>query len=270
MIQTSRKESNSPRQNRGSQMKRKNSMEDSIAERIDRLSPNKRALIALQVERKRRDHLLRHEIIRHRGAESYPLSFAQEALWFLHHLAPESPFYNEYLMTEITGQLNVAALEECLKEHVRRHETLRTTFTSSGGQILQVISSPKSFYLPIVDLRYLPTLAVDQHAMELARQEVRRPFDLSQGSMPRVSLLWLSDERYLLLIATHHLLADHWSISVFFRELSEIYDAFSRGSASTLSELQLQYGDFALWQRESFQGELLDVQLSYWKEQLAG
>ena len=206
--------------------------------------------------------------------ESEPLSpatsYAQERLWFLDQLIADSSVYNVHNVARIKNRLNTRALEQTLNEIVRRHESLRTTFATVDGQPFQVISPTASLELPIVDLRDLPQEGRYDEALRAAAVEAKRPFDLSSGPLFRATLIRLADDDHILLLVMHHIVSDGWSVGVFTREMSTLYQAFSTGKPSPLPELPIQYADFAVWQREWLQGEVLDTQLSYWKQQLEG
>jgi amino acid adenylation domain-containing protein len=199
-----------------------------------------------------------------------PLSFAQQRLWFLDQLEPARSVYNVPAVVRMTGKLNVAALVESLDEIVRRHEALRTHIVAAGGRLVQVVAPAKALTLRVVDLQGLPAAEREEQAMQLARGEAQRPYDLSRDLMLRGTLLCLDDEEHALLLTVHHIAFDGWSLGLFFRELAALYDAFCAGKASPLPELPLQYADFAHWQREWLQGEVLEKQLSYWQQQLEG
>jgi len=198
------------------------------------------------------------------------LSFAQQWLWFLDQVDPENPYYNTPIAVRLAGQLNVAALEQSLRELARRHEALRTTFASVEGQPFQVIDLAPSldWTLPVVDLRELPESERQAEARRLTEAEARRPFDLEHGPIWRARLLRLDPAEHVLLLTIHHVAFDGWSMGVLFRELAALYEAFSEGKPSPLAELPIQYADFAVWQRQWLQGEALEGQLSYWKRQL--
>ncbi len=200
----------------------------------------------------------------------FPLSFAQERLWFLDQFEPDSPFYNIPAAVHLSGRLDVVALEQTLNEIVRRHESLRTTFGTMDGKPIQIISPSLTLNLPIVDLRDLPEDEREAEAMRLANEEAKRPFNLSRGPLLRVTLLRLDEEEYLVLLTMHHIISDGWSIGVFIGELTTLYKAFSCGKPSPLPELPIQYADFAHWQREWLRGEVLEAQLDYWKRHLDG
>ncbi|MEG4234725.1 amino acid adenylation domain-containing protein [Microcoleus sp. Pol11C3] len=199
-----------------------------------------------------------------------PLSFAQQRLWFLDQLMSGTPLYNLPNALVLKGSLNVTALEQSLSEIVRRHEALRTTFSAVNGQPIQVIHAPVTLLLPIVDLRELPETEREVEAQRLATEEGQRPFDLVNEQLLRVKLLHLGEEEHLLLLTMHHIVSDGWSIGVFMRELTALYEAFSTEKSSSLPELPIQYADFAAWQNEWLVGEVLDVQLNYWKRHLGG
>ena len=201
--------------------------------------------------------------------ELLPLSFAQLRLWFFDQLEPGNSFYNIFTALRLTGCLDEVALEKTLSEILRRHETLRTTFSMVEGRPVQVISPAATVQIPIVDLRGLAESEAQLLVQEHAREEAQRPFDLAGGLMIRACLLRLADEEHVLLFTMHHIASDGWSIGVLVREVVTLYDAYSNSKPSPLPELALQYADFAQWQREWLQDTVLDSQLSYWKKQLA-
>ncbi|HEX8852524.1 MAG TPA: condensation domain-containing protein, partial [Pyrinomonadaceae bacterium] len=199
-----------------------------------------------------------------------PLSFAQQRLWFLDRLEPESVAYNLPAAIRLTGRLDVDALEQSLREIIRRHESLRTTFGEVNGQPLQVISPTQPFSMEVLDLSGLEATEREARAHALASEEAQRPFNLARGPLLRASLLKLGDDEHIALFTMHHIVSDGWSIGVLMREVTALYAAFVEGRPSPLPELSIQYADFAAWQREWLQGETLDEQLAYWKQQLAG
>jgi amino acid adenylation domain-containing protein len=210
------------------------------------------------------------ETIRRRGASSAPLSFAQQRLWLLDQLEPESSAYNLAAPVRLRGVLAPALLARCLSEIARRHESMRTHFELRGGDPVQVISPISAFPLPLIDLSGLPAAAREPEGWRLARLDASTRFDLGRGPLARAHLLRLGGEEHLLLVSMHHVVSDGWSIGVLFRELSVLYEAFVAGRPSPLGELPIQYADFALWQREWLQGPALREQLAYWRQQLQG
>lgn len=195
-----------------------------------------------------------------------PLSFTQERLWFLDRLSPGSAAYNIPFALRLRGSLNISALERSIQEIVRRHEALRTTFTTQEGKPVQVISPPPTdWQLNVIDLS---DSEKREQMQRLVREEARQPFNLDRDSLWRASLLKLDAEDHLLLITVHHIVFDGWSEGILWRELTSLYAAFSAGNPSPLAELPVQYGDFAVWQRQWLQGEFLEALLSYWQQQL--
>jgi amino acid adenylation domain-containing protein len=205
---------------------------------------------------------------RERGPVS-PMSFAQQRLWFLDQLEPGSAFYNIPLAVRMRGQLKVRALEQALSEIVRRHEALRTTFRSEGGEPVQVVGAPYEVELQVEDLSGLGEEEREAMSRRLAAAEAWRPFDLSAGPLLRVRVLRLAEDEHVLLLTMHHIVSDGWSMEVLFKELTTLYEAFSEGKQSPLTELPAQYADYAAWQRNYLQGEMLERQLAYWRERLA-
>jgi hypothetical protein len=199
-----------------------------------------------------------------------PLSFAQQRLWFLDQLMPGSIAYNITGAARLTGPLNIAALEQSLTEVLRRHEVLRTTFRAVDGQPFQSLAPAKPFILPVVDLEHLPEAEREAEARRLATEQAHQSFDLAKGPLFRASLLRLGEEDHIVQCAMHHTVSDGWSMTIFNKEIGSLYHSFSTGQPSPLPELPIQYADFAHWQREWLQGEVLEAQLSYWRKQLAG
>ncbi|MDT5296661.1 MAG: hypothetical protein QOJ76_3541, partial [Acidobacteriota bacterium] len=199
-----------------------------------------------------------------------PLSYAQQRLWFIDQLEPGNPAYNMPAAVRLRGTLDVAALESALSEVVRRHETLRASMTTIDAQPAQLIGPPLPVRLPPTDLRHVARDEREAEARRLATEEAQRPFDLSAGPLLRARLLRLDEADHVLLFTMHHIVSDGWSVKVLVREVSALYEAYARGAESPLPGLQVQYGDYAAWQREWLQGEALDTQLAYWKRQLEG
>lgn len=199
-----------------------------------------------------------------------PLSFAQQRLWFLDQLQPGNPFYNLYSAVRLKGELDVFALEQSFNEVVRRHEALRTVFPNVNGKPAQVIMPAAKLALHFKDLRELPESEREAEAMRLATEDVQRPFDLTRGPLLRLTLMQIGEQEHMLVLCIHHIVSDGWSSRVLIRELVLLYEDFSTGQRSHLPELPIQYADYARWQREWLQGDVLEAQLDYWRKQLAG
>ena len=197
-----------------------------------------------------------------------PLSFAQERLWFLEQLEPGSSAYNICRAARLTGPLNVEVLESSLNEIVRRHEVMRTTFQIADGQPAQIIASELQASIKLIELFWLSNAESDTEVGRLIAEEADRPFDLCAGPLLRATLLRLRGDDQILILTTHHIASDAWSMGIFTRELWTLYDAYANGRTSPLEELPVQYADYAVWQREWLQGEVLESQLSYWRKQL--
>jgi amino acid adenylation domain-containing protein len=203
-----------------------------------------------------------------RDSNTFPLSFAQERLWFMDQLVPGGSFYNIPAAMRLNFPLNSALLEKCLNEIVRRHESLRTTFSSDGGEPLQRVAPQLGIPLPVVDLSEFEPAQRESEALRLAQAEALAPFDLTRGPLVRTTLLRLAPADHVFLLTMHHIVSDGWSTGVLLRELSVLYQAFATGKPSPLAELRIQYRDFAVWQRKWLQGEVLERQLAYWRKQL--
>jgi amino acid adenylation domain-containing protein len=199
-----------------------------------------------------------------------PLSFAQARLWFLDQLEPGNAFYNIPAAVRLSGQLNLAALEQSLNQIISRHEALRTNFVTVNGQPVQVIASTLTLTVPVVDLRQVPESELERDCQRLANEEAVQPFDLATEPLVRTKLLQLSESEHVLLLTMHHIVSDGWSMGVLVRELAALYEAFCNDSLLVLPELPIQYPDFAVWQQQWLQAEVLESQLGYWKQQLDG
>ncbi|HEX8161810.1 MAG TPA: amino acid adenylation domain-containing protein [Pyrinomonadaceae bacterium] len=199
-----------------------------------------------------------------------PLSFAQQRLWFIDQLEPGGPLYNMPAALRLAGRLDADALERALSEIVRRHEVLRTTFEVVGGEPAQIVHPARPHALPVVDLRDQPRADAEAELRRLAREEGRRPFDLRRGPLLRTALVRLGEDDHALLVTMHHIVSDGWSLGVMVEELKALYEAFVEGRPSPLPELEIQYADFAAWQRDRLAGAALEEQLAYWRRQLEG
>jgi amino acid adenylation domain-containing protein len=199
-----------------------------------------------------------------------PLSFAQQGLWFINQLTPDSPTYNIPIVINFKGCINLTALQDSLNEIIRRHEVLRTSFTVVDGQPVQVINQAVLLTLAVEDLRVLPESDRTQEVQRLACELAQQPFDLSAQSLLRAKVLQLNDKNYYLVITLHHIIADGWSIGVLIKELAALYEAFSQGKLPPLLELPIQYKDFINWQQKWLECDRIQSLLTYWKQKLSG
>jgi aspartate racemase len=239
-----------------------------LNQHIAGLSPAKRALLELKLKQNAANSAARISIPKRPHHSPAPLSFAQQRLWFLSKLEPDSPAYNIHVVRRLTGPLNVKALEQALAEIVTRHESLRTRFEDVGGVPQQVIDEPREWKLKLIDLS--STDEKERVAQQLARADAQRPFVLAREWGMRAQLLRLDDTDHILVLTMHHIVSDGWSLGVLFEELHRLYEAYNRGAQeSPLPNLALQYADFSVWQRDWLETTQPELQLSYWKEQLA-
>jgi len=199
-----------------------------------------------------------------------PLSFAQERLWFLDQLEPNSSVYNLSTAMRLHGVLNVDVLERSFQELVRRHEVLRTTFDFQDGQSVQKITSDWGLHLPVHDLSIIDQLEREEKIHQLIIEEGQRPFDLTRGPLVRMRLLRIASQEHVLVVTMHHIVTDAWSMNVCIQEVTKLYEVFRHGEISSLPPLPIQYADFAVWQRQWLSGSVLDEQLTYWRNQLNG
>ncbi|MEA2562177.1 MAG: hypothetical protein QOH06_3681 [Acidobacteriota bacterium] len=245
---------------------------DDLARRLEELPPKQRRLLELRLARERKEGPAGGAIpAQPRDGRPFPLSFAQQRLWFLDQLEPGSPWYNMVVPLRLTGRLDAAALAAVLDEIERRHEVLRTTFALAGdGSAAQVVGPPAGLPLRGVDLGGLPPAVREAELLRLLAAEARRPFDLARGPLLRAVLYSMSETEHAFLLCMHHIVSDGWSLGVLVKEVAALYEAFSHGLASPLASLPVQYADFAVWQRSLLSGPVLADLLAYWTRQLAG
>jgi amino acid adenylation domain-containing protein/thioester reductase-like protein len=256
-------------------------MMNDVARRIGDLPPEKLELLMKRLVKRQVEHPQPRASTRisrlAREAGALPLSFAQRRLWFLEQLMPGTAIYNIPQALQLTGPLDVDALERAFNEIGRRHETLRTTFHVVDGQPMQVIADSVEWRMPIVDLSAAPVTERAAVVERLIAEEIQLPFDLTCGPLLRAKLLRLADAEHVLIVTMHHIISDGWSFGVATRELAALYEAFVANKPSPLPDLPIQYVDFAHWQQTWLQdgsgasGESpLQAQLAYWKQQLSG
>ncbi len=199
-----------------------------------------------------------------------PLSFSQQRMWFLEQMEPGRPTYNVSGALRLKGALDIQQLSRSLNEIVRRHEALRTTFTTVDTTPTQVIHESLTLAMPVEDISNLPESEREAEAKRIAFDEARLPFDLHNGPLIRARLLHLAHHQHVLLVTLHHIICDGWSIAIIIRDLAALYDSFLTGLPPSLTDVLTQYSDYAAWQRHHLQGHLLVSQLDYWKQQLSG
>jgi len=224
-------------------------------------------LIAKQISEGKQGELSDVERVSRDG--ELPLSYSQQRMWFYEHLANGSASFHIPLGVRFKGELNYAAIEQTFGEIIRRHESLRTVFPAIEDRPVQVIQEPARFELPFVDLSSLPDMEREEQAAKLAQQEAVRRFDLRKGPLVRLMLLRLSDRDHIAICTMHHIIADGQSFEVVIAEMSQLYSALREGRPSPLPELNVQYVDYAAWQRQWLQGGEMESRLAYWRKQLA-
>ncbi|APR81513.1 non-ribosomal peptide synthetase/polyketide synthase [Minicystis rosea] len=241
-----------------------------LSQRLTDLSEGKRALLREMLRREGHDFGRVPVRPRAPGQADLPLSYAQESLWFMCHLAGGSAVYNLPSAVRLTGTLDHEAFTRALREIVRRHEILRTRFPAAGGRPTQEILPDLPLDLPIIDCTDLPEPEREPHALRLADDACTRAFDLAEGPLFRARLYRIRPDEHIFLLVFHHLVWDGWSIGVLTGELTALYQAFRAHKPSPLPDLPVQYADYALWQREWLSGDLLAGHLAYWQERLRG
>jgi amino acid adenylation domain-containing protein len=231
---------------------------DNLTDSIGALSPEQRELLTL--------------LLQEQGSKfnAFPLSFAQQRLWFLDQLEPGSPAYNIAAAVRMQGPLDLDAFKQSFDEIVRRHESLRTTFTSIEGKPVQVIAAELELTIPLNDLSNLSKDEQEAEVLRLAQEESRYQFDLTAGPLINVRVLRLDVAEHVALVTMHHIVSDGWSIGVLIRELAALYETYLQGLPPSLPALPIQYADYARWQNTWLQPETVHDQLAYWKQQLDG
>lgn len=230
-----------------------------IPQRLDSLSPaEKRTLLA--------------QLLQEHAAKpgTYPMSFAQQRMWFLWQLDPQSSAYTIFTAVHSHDTIDVDIMKRTLTEIVRRHAVLRTTFALEQGQPVQIVAPPAPMTVPVIDLTAVSAALREAAVQRCLTDAISAPFDMARGPLFRAQLLWLGEHEHILVITLHHSIADGWSINILVREVLTIYAAFAAGKPTPLPELPIQYTDYAHWQRELLDGELGRQELGYWTQHLAG
>ena len=237
-----------------------------LDERIAALSPQQRALLELRLKNQAAETSKLQSIPR-RGNNTAPLSFAQQRMWMLYQFDPDSSVYNIGSNMVLRGPLDVPVLEQSLNEVIRRHESLRTTFTEIDGQPVQVVAADMTLTLRYHDFAEQADGEVKMR--RVVSEGMREPFNLSQGPLLRATLIRLGAEHHVIQLLMHHIVSDAWSLEVLLKEMIGTYEAFLKGEAAPFPPLPIQYADFASWQRERLDGEAMETQVAYWKDRLA-
>ncbi|WP_181280580.1 non-ribosomal peptide synthetase [Aphanothece hegewaldii] len=231
-----------------------------LSQQIANLTPEQRILFEKRLKQKGLKHPQIQAIPRRQHTDSLPLSFAQQRLWFIQQLDPNNYSYNVPTAFRLVGKLEINILEQTLNEIIKRHETLRTTFTiDENKQPIQIIVPFEPISLPVIDV-------VETEIQSIAETEFCYPFDLTKPLL-RVKLLRLTQTDHVLLLTAHHIISDRWSVGIFIREMTLLYSSFAQNKPSPLSELPIQYADWAIWQRQRLQ-DTEEKQITYWRQQL--
>jgi amino acid adenylation domain-containing protein/thioester reductase-like protein len=240
-----------------------------LTQRLAQLSPELRAQLMKQVKGRAASPSLQAILPIARESETFPLSFAQQRFWFIEQVEPGNAAYHIATAIRLEGTIQLALLEQSFTHLLRRHESLRTTFHLHQGQPVQVIHPAAPFAIPLVDLRALPGDERMQAGEQVMEWEAQQPFSLEQGPLLRARLCQLGEHTYILMLTTHHIIADGWSMSILVQEVTAHYAYVLQGRAPVLPDLPIQYVDYTLWQRSTLQGDVLQQQLEYWRTRLA-
>ncbi len=208
--------------------------------------------------------------------QQFPTSYAQQRLWLLQQLTPDSLAYHMPAALRIRGPLDPACVKRVLDEIVRRHESLRTRFRETNDGLYQIVKQQLELDVPVKQLALKRDAAqlTSQQLTQWLRAEIvsilERPFDLSHGPLLRVELLKLADDDHVAVFAMHHIVSDGWSLSILVQEFVQLYEAFSQGQPSPLDALPCQYADYAAWQQTHANDQHLNEQLAFWDKTLRG
>ncbi|MCJ8273573.1 MAG: amino acid adenylation domain-containing protein, partial [Psychrosphaera sp.] len=198
------------------------------------------------------------------------LSYSQQRLWFIDQLEGGSSQYNMPVAFKMDGELSEQAVRQAFEQILLRHEVIRTRLISEQGLVVQQVQQQYELPLSMVDLTDLSEDEQAQRIQQMGKEDAALVFDLSKDILLRVTLLKLSEQKHVMLFNMHHIASDGWSMALLVNEFSQLYSAFREGRDNPLEPLSVQYVDYANWQRKCFEGELLEQQLGYWTEQLAG
>jgi aspartate racemase len=241
---------------------------DDLQIRLEKLSPEKRALVIKQLQRKKlAASASMPKISQREDTKTHPLSYAQQRMWFLNQWEPENPFYNITAAVRISGLLDPTVFSRSINEIIRRHEVLRARFViGEDGYPIQEIADQVEVLISELDLTSFVGKKQDQELQRLMVEEAKKPFDLTVGPLIRINLIRLNANEYVVLLTIHHIVADGWSVDIFIREVATLYEAYSQGKRSPFAELSIQFADFAEWQRDWLQEDALEHQLDFWKQ----
>ncbi|HID38462.1 MAG TPA: non-ribosomal peptide synthetase, partial [Calditrichaeota bacterium] len=237
----------------------------SIYEQIANLPPEKRKLFEKMLMEQGVDLSQIMIVPQKRDGKPFPLSYSQQRLWFLDQLEPGSALYNIPSVLRIRGKLNIEALQKSFNDIIRRHEVLRTTFSTVDENPVQIIADTLELEIPVIRVEESDRQRREETIHEMALEEALQPFNLHTGPLLRVKLLKISNEEHILLVTMHHIVSDNWSTGLFVHEMLQLYPAFAAGKPSPLPDPPVQYADFAHWQRKWLSGKTLENQLSYWR-----
>lgn len=241
----------------------------SLADRLAALSPAQRALLKQRLQQAPAAGGSTRIPRRPRGDGIYPLSSAQERMWFNHQWEPDSPLYTEGIVVQIDGALDAGTLQHALDAVVQRHDILRTVIGERDGKQVQIVAATLPVPITVLDWRHLSAGALEAEVRRLLAAEADWLFDLTKGPLLRLTLVRETDARHKLVFIVHHIIFDGWSAGVFFQELFDFYSAEAAQQPAGLPDVPVQYADYAVWQRERLDGSVLAGELAYWRRQLA-
>ncbi|MGE5412453.1 MAG: condensation domain-containing protein, partial [Clostridiales bacterium] len=235
---------------------------------IENLTPEQLALLSEKLNKLSGIKKKKEQIEKRKNIDEYPMSSAQKRLWFLHQLDPQSSNYNIFSAICLKGEFHLYALEYSLNQIIKRHEVLRSVYSTKGNEPLQIILPSLEIKLPLTDISELDDIAKQKRLQEILQAEANKPFNLSEGPLLRSEIIRLNENEHVLMLNMHHIIADGWSFNILISEIAALYRSNIFNTKASLEELQIQYSDFAQWQNERLEDKAFDTQLSFWKEKL--
>ncbi|MDP4191497.1 MAG: condensation domain-containing protein, partial [Bacteroidota bacterium] len=236
---------------------------------IENLTPEQLALLSEKLNKLSGIKKKKEQIEKRKNIEEYPMSSAQKRLWFLHQLDPQSSNYNIFSALCLKGEFDLYALEYSLNQIIKRHEVLRSVYSTKGNEPVQIILPSIEIKLPLTDISELDETAKQKRLQEILQTEANKPFNLSEGPLLRSEIIRLNENEHVLMLTMHHIIADGWSFNILISEIAALYKSNIFNTKTSLEELKIQYSDFAQWQNERLETKAFDAQLSYWKDKLS-
>ncbi|RZM84972.1 non-ribosomal peptide synthetase [Pseudoalteromonas rubra] len=239
-------------------------------EMISLLRDNKAELIEMIESFKKKEQGLQRQILKKSEITGpIPLSFAQQRLWVMDRIENGTSQHNMSAPFLLEGELNLAAFEYAIEHIIARHEVLRSVYVeNSDGSCEQVVRAHYSSDVPLLDLSGQDKEAAVEQAFKLSAEFAQKPFNLTDDTMLKAMIMKVDEQTHYAAFSMHHIASDGWSIGIFIKEFNELYRAHVTNTTPQLESLEVQYKDFAFWQRDWMQGEVYEREMQYWVDRL--